>query len=262
MQAFVKLFENTAFRLRRTLATCCVLMLVSACSTAPPEGLGRLAENKNYRPPSGENMDLSSPRERADERFVLSKQNADSYEYRIGAYDVLEIEVFQVEELARKARVNSRGRVSVPLIGSVQVGDLTVEQAEDLIARKLSEEYLQNPHVSIFVSEYQSQNFTVEGMVKDPGVFPIKGPTTLLLAVAMADGLERLADPENMILFRTDKQGRTVGFLVDINRLRRGEVEDPILINGDMIIVPRADDKAMIEDFARTFRGFVGFGVL
>lgn len=246
--------------IRRTLIPFCVLSMISACATKPPEGLGRLAKNPHYRSP--ETVDLSSPKDRINERFVLSKQNAGEYEYRIGEFDVLEIEVFQVEDLQRKARVNSQGYVSVPLIGAVKVEGLTVVEAEKLIAKKLAEDYLQNPHVSIFISEYESQTFTVEGEVKDPGVFPIKGPTTLLQAIALADGLGRLAATDSIILFRTDEQGLTVGYLVDIEKLRRGEVQDPILADEDMIIVPRANDKAMIEDFARTFRGFVGFGVL
>ncbi len=235
-------------------------LLLSACANKRPQGMGTLAPNPHYRPP--EVVDSSSPKDRADSRFVLSRQQAEKYEYRIGEYDVLEIEVFQVEELRRKARVNSRGYVSVPLIGAVKVEGLTVEDAEQRIAQKLAENYLQDPHVSIFIEEYESQTFTVEGEVKDPGVFPIKGPTTLLQAIAMADGLDRLADTESIILFRTDKQGRTVGYIVDIDKLRLGEVQDPVLADEDMIIVPRANDKAMIENITRSLRGFVGFGLL
>jgi len=235
-------------------------LLLSACVNKRPDGMGELESNPNYLSP--ETVDLISPRDQVDERLVLSRQQAENYEYRIGEYDVLEIEVFQVEELRRKARVNSRGYVSVPLIGAVKVEGLAVEEAERLIAEKLAENYLQDPHVTIFIEEYESQRFTVEGEVKDPGVFPIKGPTTLLQAIAMADGLGRLADTEGIILFRTDKQGRTVGYIVDINRLRLGEVQDPVLADEDMIIVPRANDKALIEGITRTLRGFVGFGML
>ncbi len=203
-------------------------------------------------------------RQKASELGFTLPSNADAeYEYLIGSHDVLEIEVFQVKELGHTARVNSRGYISVPLLGSVKVGGLSVEEAEKLIADGLGKDYLQDPHVSIFVAEYESQKFTVEGEVKDPGVFPIKGPTTLLQAIAMADGLDKLADSEGIVLFRKDSNtGKTAGFIVDIEKLRTGEKEDPLLANGDVVVVPRSGSKAFIESFSNTLRGFIGFGVL
>ncbi len=195
--------------------------------------------------------------------LTLPRNAQAQYEYRIGSHDVLQVEVFQVEELNHTTRVNSRGYISVPLLGQVEVGGLTVGEAERRVADALGRDYLQNPHVSIFVAEYESQKFTVEGEVKDPGVFPIKGPTTLLQAIAMADGLAKLADDEEIVLFRTDgNTGRTAGFIVDINKLRSGEKEDPLIANGDMIVVPQAGNKAFIEGLTNTLRGFIGFGLL
>ncbi len=195
--------------------------------------------------------------------FTLPSNAENEYRYLIGPHDVIEIEVFQVEELNHTARVNSRGYISVPLLGRVQVGGLSVEEAEKRIADGLGKDYLQEPHVSIFVVDYVSQKFTVEGEVKDPGVFPIKGPTTLLQAIAMADGLAKLADEEGIVLFRTDrKTGKTAGFIVDLEKLRSGEKEDPLIANGDMIVVPKAGDKAFLEGFTNALRGFIGFGIL
>jgi polysaccharide export outer membrane protein len=216
--------------------------------------------------PSAMAVTASEPPERATAAvggLTLPRNAQAQYEYRIGSHDVLQIEVFQVEELNHTTRVNSRGYISVPLLGQVEVGGLTVGEAERRIADALGRDYLQNPHVSIFVAEYESQKFTVEGEVKDPGVFPIKGPTTLLQAIAMADGLAKLADDEEIVLFRTDgNTGRTAGFIVDINKLRSGEKEDPLIANGDMIVVPQAGNKAFIEGLANTLRGFIGFGLL
>jgi len=102
-------------------------------------------------------------------------------EYLIGADDVLEIEVFQVPDLARTVRVNARGEISFPLIGRVQAGGLTTQALEDYLALKLGEKYLQDPQVSVFVKEYANRDqITVEGYVSRPGIIPLRGNTSLL----------------------------------------------------------------------------------
>jgi polysaccharide export outer membrane protein len=189
---------------------------------------------------------------------ALPKNQDAQYEYRIGEADLLEVQVFQVDELAHTTRVNSRGYISVPLLGGIKVGGLTVEEAERLIADAYAKDYLQDPHVSIFVKEYESQKFTVEGEVEDPGVFPLKGPTTLLQAIAMADGLGRLAN-EEIVVFRKNDEGQVTGYIVDINRLRSGEREDPLIADEDLVVVPKAGDKAFIDGITSTLRGFIGF---
>ncbi len=192
---------------------------------------------------------------------VLNQEDS-PYEYRIGVRDLLEIQVFQVDELNHTSRVNTRGHISMPLIGSVEVVGLMVEDAERLIERKLGEKYLQDPHVTIFVKEYESQKITVEGWVKDPGVFPLKGQTTLVQAIAMADGLDRLADPEQITIFRKTANGKTMGYTVNVEKVRIGEANDPLVYHGDVIVIPKHGGKAFIDDISRTLRGFIGFGTL
>ena len=123
-------------------------------------------------------------------------------EYRIGPHDLLQISVFGSEELSRSVRVSSRGQISLPLVGAIDVGGKTVEQVERGIAAALSKDLMQDPQVSVFVQEYTSQRVTVEGAVNKPGIFPLTGPTTLLQAVAMAEGMGQLADETAVIVFR------------------------------------------------------------
>src|SRR5262249_20139475 len=82
-------------------------------------------------------------------------------DYRIGPSDLLEVQVFGVDNLKREVRVNSRGAISMPLIGTVIVGGLTGEEAETLIAEKYGKDYLQDPQVSLFIKEYTSQRITL-----------------------------------------------------------------------------------------------------
>ena len=109
-------------------------------------------------------------------------------EYKIGPSDLLEIAVFGQPELARTVRVDTRGRISLPLIGGVDAVGRTSQQLERLIADRLGENYLQSPQVSVFIKEFTSLRFTVEGAVNKPGVFPLVGQMTLLRALATAGG--------------------------------------------------------------------------
>lgn len=190
----------------------------------------------------------------------MPKNKDVKFEYRIGTNDVLEIEVFQVEDLKHTSRVNTRGYISVPLLGAVKVDGLTVDEAERFITAAYAKDLLQNPHVSIFVKEYESQKYTVEGEVKGPGVFPLKGPTTLLQAIAMAKGMEKLADYEAVVIFRTNAKQQVIGYVTDLEKIRGGELEDPFIATNDIVVVPRSGDKAWIEQISSTLRGFIGFG--
>lgn len=199
----------------------------------------------------------------ADFAVVQSIDRTDpgSYEYRIGPMDVIEVEVFQAEELSRAARVNTQGYVSLPLIGGVKVGGLTTSEAEGEIERVLGEKYLQDPHVTVFIKEYESQKITVEGWVKNPGVFPLKGKTTFLQAIANAKGMDRLADFSEVAVFRTVK-GKTTGYILSYTKVRSGQQVDPVLQSGDIIVVNRSGSKAGWELFTKTLTSFVGWTVL
>lgn len=179
-------------------------------------------------------------------------------EYRIGPHDLLQITVFQVDELSRQARVNSRGMISLPLIGAVQAGGLTISELESAIAGKLATNLIQDPQVTVFVQEFTSQRVTVEGAVKKPGIFPLTGKTTLLQTIALAEGLDPLADPQGVVIFRT-VQGKKMAALFDIRRVRSGDMDDPLIYGDDIVVVDRSGSRAFIKSVTDTLRGFVGF---
>ncbi len=191
----------------------------------------------------------------------FGEMDSDSYEYRIGPMDLIEVEVFQAGELSRTARVNTQGYVSLPLIGPVKVAGLTTGEAERRIEKVLGEKYLQDPHVTVFIKEYESQKITVEGWVKNPGVFPLKGKTTFLQAIANAKGMDRLADFSEVAIFRT-VEGKTKGYILSYTKVRSGQQPDPVLKSGDIIVVNRSGSKAGWELFTKTLTSFVGWTVL
>jgi polysaccharide export outer membrane protein len=183
-------------------------------------------------------------------------------EYRIGPQDLLEIQVFGVNELNRTLRVNTSGYVSVPLIGMVKAAGLTGEQLEQRLADELGKDYLRNPQVSVFVKEYTSQRVTVEGAIKKPGVYPLTGQTSLLQVLAAAEGLTNVANPNNIQLFRTGPDGTKKTLVFDLEQIRLGKAENPIIRNEDIIQVRESMGKSLakdIIDFILPFRYLRGF---
>lgn len=169
-------------------------------------------------------------------------------EYKIGGQDLLDITVYGQPDLTRTVRVNSQGNISLPLVGSVMALGLTAIQLERLIADRLSEQYLQNPQVTVFVKEAISSRFTVEGAVSKPGVFPLQGPTTLLRAIALAGGQGNLGDLTNVKVFRMQPDGKQETMTFDVEKIRTGEAEDPRIVNDDLIVVNRSRTRAAIRD--------------
>ncbi|TDR38595.1 polysaccharide export outer membrane protein [Tahibacter aquaticus] len=179
-------------------------------------------------------------------------------EYRIGANDLLEINVFQVEELARTLRVNTQGKISLPLIGSIDAGGMTVGELEREIASRLAQKYMQNPQVSIFVKEFTSQRVTVEGAVRKPGIYALTGKTSLLQALAMSEGLDSLANQQGIVIFRVIG-GQKMGAVFDIAAIRAGRMEDPLIYGDDIVVVDQSGPRTALRRFVESLPVFALF---
>ena len=168
-------------------------------------------------------------------------------EYRIGTQDLIEVQVLGIQDLRREARVNAKGMIGLPLIGAVRVAGLTAAEAEAMIGGLYSKNYLQNPEVSVFVKEFTRQNVTIDGAVAKPGIYPLKGPTTLLQALANAGGQGSLTDMSDVVLFRMEEnERRTIKF--DVTKIRSAEAPDPLLQAGDLIVVNRSAARVALRD--------------
>ncbi len=182
-------------------------------------------------------------------------------DYRIGPSDLLEVSVFQVPELSRTVRVNGRGELTLPLIGQVQAGGLTGQQLEARIAQKLQEKYLQDPQVSVFIKEFVSQRVTVSGNVNRAGVFPVSGRTTLMQAVAMAGGLDKLSNESDIRVIRDHPNGTREVLDYDLAPIRKGEAADPPLLAGDVIVVGKSKALSALKGVTETLRDVSIFGL-
>jgi polysaccharide biosynthesis/export protein len=169
-------------------------------------------------------------------------------DYRIGANDLLEFDVFGVPDMKRTVRVNSSGMVSLPLVGAVPLAGLTAQQAEALLARRYGEKYLQNPNVSLFIKEFTTQRVTIEGAVLKPGIYPVTGQITLLRALALAGGYAQYADQEAVMLYRMGADGRQMAQTFNLEQVRAGDVPDPVVVSDDVIVVKRDARRTTLRD--------------
>jgi polysaccharide export outer membrane protein len=167
-------------------------------------------------------------------------------DYKIGPGDLLQIAVFQVEELNRTVRVRSDGAISLPLLGSVRLVGVTSSELEEQLAARLREEYLQDPQVSVFVEEYRSHPVTVLGQVNQPGIYYMRGRRTLLEVLSEAGGLTEEAGRTVHLRRRTwNEDAREAGFelvVVDLAALLESGAPDSELVlrDHDAVHVPKA----------------------
>jgi len=161
--------------------------------------------------------------------------------YKLRPMDLVKLQVFQEPELDRELRVSQDYTIMVPLIGSVDVKDRTVREAELLITGLLQRDYLVNPQINITVTEYSQRTINVLGAVNTPGsvVIPPEKSITLLDAIARSGGFSRLANRNKVSLTRTLPDGQTVNYTIDADQLVSGDAGNraPVL-DGDVIFVP------------------------
>jgi polysaccharide export outer membrane protein len=173
-------------------------------------------------------------------------------DYRIGAQDLLEISVFGIDDLSRTVRVNSNGQISLPLIGGVLAGGKTIPELEQAIGAKLKNGYLQDPQVTVFVKEFTSQRVTLEGALNKPGIYPLTGKTSLLQAIAMAQGVdEDTADLQGVVVFR-QVDGKRMGAVFDLAQVRAGLMPDPQVYGDDVIVVEQSGSKSAFRRFIQS----------
>lgn len=182
-------------------------------------------------------------------------------DYRIGALDTVDITVFQEADIStRGVVVDAAGVISMPLIGRIQAAGKTTTELADLLAAKLAERFYVNPQVTVTVASSVAQRVTVQGDVKEPGIYPISGPTTLLDTVALAKGEAEDAALREVIVVRYI-DGKRMGAVFDLKRIRRGDDPDPAIMPRDTIIVGHSASKSAWHDILRAAPLLAGFGV-
>lgn len=169
--------------------------------------------------------------------------------YRIAPRDLLDVSVFAEPELSAKGvAVDGAGRIALPLAGSFDAGGRTAAELGGEIERRLAASYLRHPRVTVSVAAPAPRTVVVEGEVREPGSYPLGGPTGLLGALSLARGETRVAALSEVLVFRT-VDGRRVGAVFDVNRIRRGEAPDPAILGDDLVVVGYSNKRGWWRDF-------------
>ena len=166
---------------------------------------------------------------------------------RLSSLDKIRVTTFQVEDLSGEFQVDAAGNIQFPLIGTVVAQGKTPAELSQEIARLLSARYLNQPDVQVAVLEQSEQTITVDGAVREPGVKPIRGATTLMRAVALGRGTSEDANPSRVLVFRT-VNGSRMAAAFDLQSIRRAESEDPPIYGNDIIIVDGSNNRRMWRD--------------
>jgi len=178
--------------------------------------------------------------------LLLSPLTLHAQEYEVGEGDLLKITIYDNPDLTTEVRVSGEGKITVPLIGEVQVKSLTATEVGKKLADLFEDGYIKNPHVSVFILEYKSKKVTALGEFTKPGLIEMRGNSTLMEMISNAGGITANAG-ETLYIQRNIIKGGTnhkddVTISVDLVKLLEGgdvTLNVPVL-DGDSIYVPKA----------------------
>lgn len=166
----------------------------------------------------------------------------------IGPLDTIEVDVFNVPELSREMQVDASGRISMPLIGTIDARGKTSAELAEAIKGALRGRYVRNPEVTINIKSSVSQVVTIDGQVVEPGLYPVTNQMTLMRAIASAKGLSEFARQEDVVILRT-VNGHKMAGLYNVDAIRRGAYDDPAIYANDMIVVGDSPQRRLFRDF-------------
>ncbi len=155
---------------------------------------------------------------------------------KLGVNDVIEITVYDETNLSRTFRIDTSGKILFPLIGEVEVVNRKINEIVKEIETKLSEKYLKNPQVTIYVKETNSKKVYIFGQISKPGSYSYQTDLTLLQLIATSGGFTQIADKSNIILKR-NINNNVSSYKIPVNQIIDGKIKDIILIPNDIIYV-------------------------
>jgi polysaccharide export outer membrane protein len=157
----------------------------------------------------------------------------------LGPGDVFDVRIYGEEALSSSYRVSQDGTILFPLVGRVEVAGLQPPDVAQLLASHLRDgQILNDPQVSVFVTEYNSKRFSVVGEVQEPGNFDMVTGLTVVQAIGMAGGFTAMAD-ENRTTVTRRIDGQLRRFRIPVREVTRGNSDDFPLQAGDIIYIPQ-----------------------
>jgi len=159
-------------------------------------------------------------------------------EYIIGEEDVLQISVWQNQDLSQEVIVRPDGAISYPLIGDIQAAGLTITELDKQITEKLKE-YVKYPEVSISIRKLGGQKVIVLGEVASPGVYSVTGAKSILEAISLAGGFGKDAVTSSVVLIRGGF-GSPRPQRINLSRALTGDIRQNVTLQSeDVVFVPK-----------------------
>jgi len=163
-------------------------------------------------------------------------------DYKLGPGDIIKITVFDYPDLSSEERVSESGVISFPLLGKLSVGGLSTDETSNLITTRLENGgFIKQPHVSVIVSQFMSQQVSVIGEVNKAGKYPLDKTSTIVDLLSMAGGVNANGGDQAILIRPAKDGGKETKTEIDLYALFQGSDSKHLEVqNGDIIYVPRA----------------------
>ncbi len=173
--------------------------------------------------------------------FLQMAGSSFAQDYIVGEGDVLKIDVYENNDLTTIVRVSDEGSIVVPLLGKITVKGLTVTRVSEKLSKLLSDGYIIDPQVNVFVREYRSRNAVILGQVNNPGIYQLRNHTSFLEFLSIAGGLTKDAGRSAIVKRKSGDEGENA-IKIDLTKLiEKGETNLNLQIrDGDSIYISKA----------------------
>lgn len=164
-------------------------------------------------------------------------------DYKIAPLDKLTVKVYKFDDLSGEYDVDLLGNIALPLIGTVKAATLSPDELKAVLVDRFGAKYIQSPDVYVGIKESAGSVVTVQGSVRQPGLYPAIGSMSLLQAIATARGYDENANPRRVAIFRTIG-GKRNAAAFDLVSIQHGEMADPPVYRGDVVVVDGSNVKS------------------
>lgn len=220
--------ENQPYRVRFVQSLLFILLLAGCAGTR--------GGDIPYSPPSFGSPDIPV---------------AVNVDHKLAPGDVISISIFQVDNLSGEQTIDSAGRVTLPLVGAIDAGGKTTSELAAILSKRLGERYLKSPQVLVTLKTVVQPTVTVDGSVKQPGIYPIGDRTSLIQAIALARGPDEGANLKRVVIFR-QINGQRQAAAFDLSTIRKGKDPDPEIFRDDVIVVDGSGVKSAFRNLIQT----------
>jgi len=160
--------------------------------------------------------------------------------YKINPGDIIEINVWKEEGLLQEVLVRPDGGISFPLVGDLNIQDLSLVEVEQAVTERLSK-YLADPVVTVSAKQLLGNKIYVIEQVNKPGEYIVNSYVDVMQVLSMAGGMTPFAGVNNIIILRRDKKGKQQAIEFEYGELEDGdELQQNIIMQaGDVVVVPK-----------------------